>query len=646
MLKKLLVLTLLLAALPVVAQDSGPGPVPAYTEDECLAMLAPEADWNAKDVACRRLRQIGTDKSVPLLAAMLTDEKLSHLARYALEPMPSREAGAALRNALPNATGSAKAGIIISLGARRDTKAVDAIAAALCDENADVSRAAAGALGRIGNPDAVAALTDAAAKAADTARPALGEGLLAAVEHLTQASRNSAAIKICEMLQGEAWPEQVRYGAYRGLVNADRSKANARLLDTLSRKDAKMRDYAAYLVATMPRVSATRGLAEALHGLPVAGQAALLTGLAVRGDAAARPAVMAALESNEVSVRLAAIRAVGALGTANEVVSLGKYLGGSDAAEADAARNAIVSSRAANLDAALAQAFPGAAVSAKPALLAVLAERMAPDTNAIAKAALASASLDVRVGALEALAKLGNKDDVPAVIASLKTAAEPAEQAAGSNALDAIAGMQKDDALPAIAAALGDAPVTLRGKLLGALVRIGSESALAAFLGELNNGPAEGRDEALRQFASWPTRDAAPHLLEIAKNDEAHRADLLRGYVRLVRGEPDPAAKAQYLSDAMAVAQRTEEKWIVLPGWGSLATQQSLDTLLPMLDDTAIRNEAGLALISAAAEFGKQGPDQKKAAIDALNAVIEKADNPAVKERAQKASEKLGPVEQ
>jgi len=42
---------------------------------------------------------VGTASSVPALAALLTDNELSHMARFALERMPAAEAGAALREA-------------------------------------------------------------------------------------------------------------------------------------------------------------------------------------------------------------------------------------------------------------------------------------------------------------------------------------------------------------------------------------------------------------------------------------------------------------------------------------------------------------------------------------------------------------------
>ena len=69
------------------------------------------------------MKLAGTEKSIPLLASLLTDAELSHPARFALESMPYPAAGAALREALGKATGLARSGIIDSLGQRRDVLA-------------------------------------------------------------------------------------------------------------------------------------------------------------------------------------------------------------------------------------------------------------------------------------------------------------------------------------------------------------------------------------------------------------------------------------------------------------------------------------------------------------------------------------------
>ena len=70
-------------------------------EAALINAIKSDAPWLDKQTACRALRIKGTAASVPALAALLPDEKLSHMARYALESMPYPEAGQALRDILP-----------------------------------------------------------------------------------------------------------------------------------------------------------------------------------------------------------------------------------------------------------------------------------------------------------------------------------------------------------------------------------------------------------------------------------------------------------------------------------------------------------------------------------------------------------------
>ena len=100
-------------------------------ESRLIAVLQSGQGPAEKDRACFELRQFGTARAVPALADLLGDGQLSMSARCALEAMPCPEAGAALRGALAKTSGLIRAGIIDSLGVRRDLKAVSALAA-LC----------------------------------------------------------------------------------------------------------------------------------------------------------------------------------------------------------------------------------------------------------------------------------------------------------------------------------------------------------------------------------------------------------------------------------------------------------------------------------------------------------------------------------
>ena len=109
-----------------------------HEEEKLIAVLASEAPFREKADACRKLARIGSRKAVPQLVALLTHEKLSHMARYALEPIPDPAVDAALRNALGTLKGRALVGVIGSIGVRRDTSATDALAARLQDADSDV----------------------------------------------------------------------------------------------------------------------------------------------------------------------------------------------------------------------------------------------------------------------------------------------------------------------------------------------------------------------------------------------------------------------------------------------------------------------------------------------------------------------------
>ncbi|MBM3892757.1 MAG: hypothetical protein FJ388_26870, partial [Verrucomicrobia bacterium] len=76
---------------------------PQFRKDmaaKLAAVLQTGAPHGAKDFACRQLAVIGTSESVAALAPLLTDEKLSHMARFALERIPGPAADESLREAL------------------------------------------------------------------------------------------------------------------------------------------------------------------------------------------------------------------------------------------------------------------------------------------------------------------------------------------------------------------------------------------------------------------------------------------------------------------------------------------------------------------------------------------------------------------
>lgn len=608
-------------------------------EADLVAILQSDAPFDQKFEACRGLRVVGTAKSVPALAALLNDPQLAPAARFALEPMSIPQAGDALRNALKTTSGAQKAGVIASLGARRDAKAARPLASLLDDNDPAIADAAAGALGRIATTQAVKALQRAARDARHPRRNALGEALLAAAEHLTAQNAGRRAASICEHLLAGNWPAHIQAGAFVARAKAQPDKAPEELLAALAGDNAFYRDLAAQLVADTS--NATSRYADALPTLPPDGQIALLRGLAGRKDPAARTAVLPLTTDDDDDVRAAAIRALAALGTAEDAALLLKLAASDQKSDADAARYALANLHAAGLDDALAQAATGNNPQVRALAIDLLADRLAPQGVPAAITALKDESVQVRLVALAAIGKLGTKSEAETLIAIMKTSRDASERKAAADALSAICAVQRDDLLPIVREAMAGTDTGTQTALLNTLLRIGSPAALDALLAARASRDSKLREEALRILINWPTLDAAPQLLQLARTDPARRQDALRGYVRLAQTAKPIEKTMEMLNDAMKLAATKEEKWIVLAAWGKVHTGQSIDTLLPLLKDPAIRNEAAAALISVAEGVSRHSPEAKTRAKEVLRAVMNSAAAQGIRDRAHASLEAI-----
>ena len=268
--KTILPCTLALTALAAAAPLRADAPAPAGKEEaaKLLAVLKSDAGRKEKEDACRQLARVGGREAVPVLAALLGDEKLAHMARYALEPIPDPSVDEALRAALGKLKGRPLVGVIGSVGVRRDTKAVALLTKLLGDPDAEVAQAAARCLGTLATADAARALERALADAPPANQLALCEGCFRCAEALAAQGRRDEAIRIYDRLRGLKAPHQVRAGALRGAI-LTRGKDGLPLL----REQLHAKDYALFAAAVraaqeLPGPEVTKLLAGELSKLP------------------------------------------------------------------------------------------------------------------------------------------------------------------------------------------------------------------------------------------------------------------------------------------------------------------------------------------------------------------------------------------
>jgi len=193
-------------------------------EKDLVDVLAGGISRSAQDYVCRKLRVVGTDQSVEALAALLPDEKTSHIARYALGRIPNKKAVKAIRDALPKVSSKLKPGIIGSLGVRRDKKSINAISKLLGDSDLQVARAAAHSLGLIGTSAAAKELSTFAKKAPANMQIPVADASLICAEQLLADGDKSEAVALYNRLKGDDQPKHVKVAAMKGMLTAATKK--------------------------------------------------------------------------------------------------------------------------------------------------------------------------------------------------------------------------------------------------------------------------------------------------------------------------------------------------------------------------------------------------------------------------------------
>src|SRR6187431_1323025 len=188
----------------------------AALEKRLVAYLGSSYSSVTRSFACRQLVLIGSAASVSAVTPLVLDEELSVHARNVLEHIPGPESEKALRDALGQAKGRTRIGVINSVAARRDAASTPALIKILSEDPASAA-AAAKALGEIATPEAVKALMAARGKGPAPLQQAVVDGTLICADRLVAAGQRSQAISLIEGLTDASQPEHVRGAAKRML---------------------------------------------------------------------------------------------------------------------------------------------------------------------------------------------------------------------------------------------------------------------------------------------------------------------------------------------------------------------------------------------------------------------------------------------
>jgi HEAT repeat protein len=658
---KIALAAVLLAAVPASLFSQGAPmtttlPRPEEVSKLIATLQSADSSHHDKVVACHRLAIIGPKEAVPALAALLTDEKLAHMARHALEPMTDPAAAAALRDALGKVKGLLLVGVINSIGFRRDAAATGALAGLLSSPDEQVTTAAAAALGRIGTVEAAKKLQGTLSGASGARLIAFADASLTCAERLVADRQRDEATAIFDRLVGAGFPNHIRTAAMCGAITARQAAGIPMLVQQLKSQDKAMLAAAWRAARELPGPNVTKALAAELGRLPAEKQVLLIQVFGDRADKAALTAVLEAAKSGSSTVRVAALQALPRVddGKSSLPILLQAVTAGQNAAESDAALVSLGQIGGPEANAKILAALPAVTPAMRARLIGVLGERRAENATRELLQLAANADAEIGKAAFRALALVAQPRDLPELIRLSNAVQDAAVKVPAvlavfsvSMKIDPVA-KRIDPVLNAYRAATDAKTRCSLLQPLGAIVKAtgGSPQVFDTVKLALNDPDASVRDAALRCVADWPDASPAAMMLEIVNRDPdpAHREVALRGGIRMAANVAAgrDSTRLDYLAwfkQANQAVRTVEEKLMIISGLGNVSQIEGLQLLQPYLDDPAVQTEAALAVVKIAPALA--GSQHAAAVKRTLEKITSATKDPDIRRKAGKMAKSI-----
>lgn len=578
--------------------------VRAECETKLLEFLKTNATPVAKMAACRQLRLIGSDRSVPILQVMLLDQATADMALYALQKIPGSAADKALLQTLSKVAGATKTAVIAALGDRKCAEAVPSLAP-LLESNGEFAGAAALALGGIGGDAASKSLIACYTGTHADLKPVVAASVMECAEGRLAGKSEGAAVELYDMLLRDlALPAFIRKATMIGKITASGDRAPAIVMEQLKGSDPDMQEAAIVKIEDVIKPEAVGPICSLLPGLSESGQIKLLAALSRYPKERVLPTVLQAARSQAAPVRLAALRALESVGDASSVPFLAETAANSRGAEQSAARSALrmLKGRPAD-DAVLALLAQKPGDDIQGELLLAIADRRIFAAKSTVAALLNASSARIRLQALRALRTIGTPSDIPAVLDLLLQSGDDSEQTEATTTAALLA--QKIANPDGRANAVKEQLATkkdpkARVRLYGVLSRIGDDSALPVLREALQEQNEEILDAAVRALTAWPTPAARADVALLAQKskNKTHRLLALRGLVRMIGLEryQRPESAVAELKQAARLASRPEEKKLILGVLPRFACPEALAFAEGFARDASVKAEAQAAI--------------------------------------------------
>lgn len=455
----------------------------AARDASLIAVLESDVAEAEKRAACRELALVGTSSAVPALAALLSDERLSHLARSALQQIPGAESDAALRSALQQLSGEPLAGVIDTIGQRRDPQAVAALLTRMDSADATVAQASATALGKIGTEPAAQGLQRALPSAQGRVQLAVCDGLFDCAAAFEADGKHAAAATIYDALRGQSdLSKGCRAAALRAAILIRGEDRLPLLAESIRSDDLEVVRTGLRTALELQGAEVAQLLAAELQHVSAERQLLLVGVLGQLGEPSVLTTLFECAKAGAPSVRLAAVHAACQIGGAPVIAPLMEWMQDSDSSIAQAAATGLAGLRGAEVDDAVVQVLGQNDSQLHAKLAAVAAQRRIGKALPVLGGLMQDPREPVRLAAIKSYGELADVAQLPVLLSAIQTRTQKGDITALGKAIALVCITANDPStcLPQLFTTYEAAVPEAKPMLLKVLKRIGGPDIMQA----------------------------------------------------------------------------------------------------------------------------------------------------------------------
>ena len=594
----------------------------AHKTQEWIEVLQSDSSVFEKARACRQLGEFGTEEAVPALASLLNHNILSAYARVGLERIPGPEASAALRAAMNQTQGKFLVGVINSIAALRDEKAVTALSALTRDADPELAKAALLALGRISNDKALPIVRQALIAGPENLRAHAAAACLLAAENQLNQGKADVAEALYDAVRQAQVPASYRIGATHGAIIARKSDRISFLIQQLRSDDRAFRDVALLTIREIPSDELATALNAELEGAQRDLQIQLMIALKDCHNAQSLQVIRTKVQSDDPGVRLVALRVLARIGSSDDASTFLDVIGDRlSAEELSVAANSLEQMEGTEVDELILRAVRFSNESKSTVqLIRLLGKRNVTGATDELLRHAASSDLNVSIAAFQALKSLAGFDELPSLIALTK---ECRDDSVRDAAVNAVYGACKNNERIGQSGALvlkelKTSTVTIeKESWIRVLALLGYAEALPTITVTLEDANQKLVQSTISHLSRWPDPAPIDALFDVVEGDSnsSLRRHALMAILQLATTAADRSMATDeelvvWFRRANKAVQSVHEKRLLISGLGRVKHIESVRLSASYLGDADVMIEATYAIVNAAEPLVKE-PDYK-----------------------------------